>query len=57
MALFTSWIDAISSNPLLLCNAVYKGNCRLEYNSAKPEQLNAVESLLKGKGGLVSFPT
>ena len=42
-------MDTVSSKPLLLSSAVYKGLHRLGYNSAKPEQFDSVESLLKGE--------
>ena len=57
MALFISWLDAVSSEPLLLHGAVYKGLHRLGYDSVKPEQFDAVQSLLKGDDIFTSVPT
>ena len=45
MALFTTWLDIISSELFLLHGAVYEGLHRLGYDSVKPEQFDAVESL------------
>ena len=57
MALFTSWLDTVSSKPLVLCGTVYKRLRSLGYDSMKPEQPDAVESLLKGKDVFMSVPT
>ena len=42
-------MDAVSSKPLLLRGAVYKGQHRLGYDSMKPVQFDSIESLLKGE--------
>ena len=55
MAPFTSWLDAVSSEPLLLHGAVYEGLHRLGY--VKPEQFDAVKSLWKGEDVSMSVPT
>ena len=56
-ALFTVWMDAISSDPMLLRGAVDEGLRKLGYPAIKPEQLEAVESLLKGEDVFLSVPT
>ena len=57
MALFKAWITEISANPSLVTRAVEEGLYQLGYESIKPEQLTAVESLLKGDDVFISVPT
>ena len=47
----------ISANPSLVTHAVEEGLYQLGYKSIKPEQLTAVESLLKGDDVFISVPT
>ena len=56
MALFKAWIAEISANPSLVTSAVEEGLHQLGYESIKPEQLAAVESLLKGEDVFMSVP-
>ena len=56
MALFKAWITEISANPSLVTRAVEEGLYQLGYESIKPEQLTAVESLLKGDDVFISIP-
>ena len=42
---------------MFLHGAVYKGLHRLGYDSVKPKQFDAVETLLKGKDVFMSVPT
>ena len=52
-----AWITEISANPLLVTRAVEEGLYQLGYESIKPEQLTAVENLLKGDDVFISIPT
>lgn len=57
MALFKNWIADIATDPSLVTRAVEEGLHQLGYEMIKPEQLAAVESLLKGDDVFLSVPT
>ena len=56
MALFKAWITEISANPSLVTRAVEEGLYQLGYKTINPEQLTAVERLLKGEDVFISVP-
>lgn len=56
MALFRTWVDDHSSDTTLFCSAVDDGLHRLGYASIKSEQLDTVESLLRGEDVFMSGP-
>ena len=57
MVLFKAWITEISANPSLITSAVEEGLHQLGYKSVKPQQLAAIESLLKEEDMFMSVPT
>lgn len=57
MALYNSCIKAVNSNQLLLSCTVQNGLHKLGYKHAKPEQLTAIVSTLKGEDVFMTIPT
>ena len=57
MALCRVWQNRISTNLQLLASAIEEGLHRLGYDCIKEQQLDAVESMLKGNDVFVSVPT
>ncbi len=57
MALVNAWKTDVTANPSLLASVVEYGLQKLGYERIKPEQLTAIQSLLKGINVFMSVPT
>ena len=55
--MYKVWLERVDQEPTLLSSARKHGLTRLGYMSLKPEQLSAIDAILRGRDTFVSVPT
>ena len=55
--IYKVWLERADQEPTLLSSARKHGLTRLGYMSLKPEQLSAIDAILRGRDTFVSVPT
>ena len=55
--MYKVWLERVDQEPTLLSSARKHGLTRLGYMSLKPEQLSAIDAILRGRDTIVSVPT